>query len=62
MDAAALEREHAGLQARLDHAGESADAVELWTTMGISQAAEIGSLDADAVRALRPAASAALAG
>lgn len=57
----ALEREHAQLQGRLDAAGDDGDAVTLWRAMGITEAAQVPDLDADAVRALRPAASAALA-
>ncbi|CAN5321983.1 biotin-independent malonate decarboxylase subunit beta [soil metagenome] len=61
MDAAALEREHAALAARLAQAGEQADAVTLWTRMGIAAARDVPDLDAAAVRDLRPPSSAALA-
>jgi malonate decarboxylase beta subunit len=61
MDLRALEHEHAALQQRLDSAGEGADAVALWERMGIAAARDVPYLEADAVRRLRPAASAALA-
>jgi len=61
MGLVALQREHEALQLRLDTAGEGADAVALWARMGIETAAEVPFLDAQAVRRLRPAASAVLA-
>ena len=49
-----LEREYALLAGRLRDAPEGADAVELWSAIGVADAARVPDLDADAVRALRP--------
>jgi malonate decarboxylase beta subunit len=46
----ALEREHALLASRLSHQG--AEAVELWASLGVADAARVPDLDAAAVRAL----------
>ncbi len=54
-----LEAEHALLAARLrllDDAVDGDEALALWTRLGVADAARIGDLDVDAVRALRPAA------
>ena len=56
-----LQREHALLAQRMSHAPEGADAVALWHAIGVADAARVPDLDAAAVRALRPAAAAALA-
>ena len=61
MTLAALQKESMLLQWRTDVAGEGADAVELWTLLGIADARAVPDLDAAAVRALRPAAVALLA-
>ena len=61
-DAAALEREHAGLQQRWQQAEGCRDAVALWQRLGIERAGEVTELELDAVRGLRPATAAALAG
>ena len=54
----ALEAEHALLGARLrllpDHV-DGDDAVNLWSRLGVADAARVTELDVDAVRALRPA-------
>ena len=62
MTLAALQQESALLQQRVDIDGDNADAFELWTRLGVPDARSVPDLDADAVRALRPAAVAALAG
>jgi malonate decarboxylase beta subunit len=61
MTLAALQRESALLRWRTEFAGEGADAFELWARLGVGQAQSVPDLDADAVRALRPASVAALA-
>ena len=61
MTLAALQRESMLLQRRTDVDGENADAFELWTLLGVPDAQAVPDLDADAVRARRPAALAALA-
>jgi malonate decarboxylase beta subunit len=61
MTLAALERESTLLQWRTELAGEGADAFEFWTRLGVVDARTVPDLDADAVRARRPAAVAALA-
>jgi malonate decarboxylase beta subunit len=61
MTLAALQKEAMLLQWRTDVAGEGADAIELWTLLGIADAAAVPDLDAAEVRALRPAAVAPLA-
>ena len=53
-----LETEHALLRTRLDLLPDHRDvddAVALWSRLGVSDAARVGDLDVDAVRALRPA-------
>ena len=50
-----LQAEHAMLVKRLQDAPPGADAVALWTQMGISQAARVPELPAQAIRALRAA-------
>jgi len=57
----ALQQESALLQWRAELDGENVDAFELWTRLGVSRAQAVPDLDADAVRALRPAAVAGLA-
>ena len=57
----ALQQESMLLQRRTDVDGENADAFELWTLLGVPDAQAVPDLDADAVRARRPAALAALA-
>jgi malonate decarboxylase beta subunit len=52
-----LEIEHAELSRRLELMPEGADAVAVWQRLGVADAARIPELDADAVRALRPAAA-----
>ena len=61
MTLAALQKEAALLQWRTDVAGEEADAIELWTLLGVADARAVPDLDAAEVRALRPAAVASLA-
>ena len=61
MTLAALQQESTLLQRRTDVDGENADAFELWTLLGVPDAQAMPDLDADAVRARRPAALAALA-
>ena len=61
MTLAALQQESALLQQRIDVDGDSTDAFELWARLGVADARAVPDLDADAVRALRPAALAALA-
>ncbi len=61
MTLAALQQESALLQRRTEVDGENADAFELWTLLGVPDARSVPDLDADAVRARRPAALAALA-
>ena len=61
MTLAAMQQESALLQARTDTDGDNADAFELWSRLGIADARAVPDLDADAVRARRPAALAALA-
>jgi malonate decarboxylase beta subunit len=56
-----LQRESALLRWRTDLAGDGADAFEFWTRLGVDDARAVPDLDADAVRALRPAAVAPLA-
>jgi malonate decarboxylase beta subunit len=58
---AALQQESALLQRRAEVDGDNADAFELWSRLGVEQARGVPDLDADAVRARRPAALAALA-
>ncbi len=61
MTLAALQQESALLLWRTELAGEGADAFEFWTRLGVVDARAVTDLDADAVRARRPAAVAALA-
>ena len=61
MTLAALQQESALLQARVDANGDNADAFVLWARLGVADPHAVTALDADAVRALRPAALAALA-
>ncbi len=61
MTLAALQQESELLQRRTDVDGENADAFQLWTLLGVADAQSVPDLDADAVRARRPAAQAALA-
>ena len=61
MTLAALQKEATLLQWRTDVAGEGADAIELWTLLGVADARAVPDLDAAEVRALRPAAVAPLA-
>jgi len=61
MTLAALQQESALLQRRADLDGDNADAFELWSRLGVADARTVPDLDADAVRARRPAAMAALA-
>ena len=61
MTLAALQQESTLLQRRTDIDGENADAFELWTLLGVPDAQAVPDLDADAVRARRPAALAGLA-
>ncbi len=61
MTLAALQQESTLLQRRTDVDGENADAFELWTLLGVPDAQAVPDLDADAVRARRPAALAGLA-
>jgi malonate decarboxylase beta subunit len=61
MTLAALRQESALLRWRTELAGEGADAFELWSRLGVAEADQVPDLDADAVRALRPASVAALA-
>ncbi|MFL6696500.1 MAG: biotin-independent malonate decarboxylase subunit beta [Vitreoscilla sp.] len=61
MTLAALQQESALLQRRTDADGDNADAFEFWTRLGVPDARSVPDLDADAVRALRPAALAGLA-
>ena len=61
MTLAALQRESTLLQWRTELAGEGADAFEFWTRLGVVDARTVPDLDADAVRARRPVAVAALA-
>ena len=61
MTLAALQQESVLLQRRTDVDGENADAFELWTLLGVPDAQAVPDLDADAVRARRPVALAALA-
>ena len=52
----ALEAEHALLSKRLhllDEPAQGDEATALWTRLGVTQAANVGDLDVDAVRALR---------
>ena len=58
---AALQQESALLQRRADVDGDNADAFELWSRLGVDDARAVPDLDADAVRARRPAAMAPLA-
>jgi malonate decarboxylase beta subunit len=57
-----LQREHAGLAQRMSQAPDGADAVAFWTALGVADPARIADAGATAMRALRPSASAALAG
>jgi malonate decarboxylase beta subunit len=61
MTLAALQRESALLQDRTELAGEGGDAFEFWHRLGVANAHAVPDLDAEAVRALRPALAAALA-
>jgi len=61
MTLAALQQESALLQRRTDLDGDNADAFELWSRLGVPDARSVPDLDADAVRARRPAAMAPLA-
>jgi len=61
MTLAALQQESALLRWRTELAGEGADAFELWSRLGVVEPHRMPDLDADAVRALRPASVAALA-
>jgi len=61
MTLAALQQESALLQRRADLDGDNADAFELWSRLGVPDARSVPDLDADAVRARRPAAMAPLA-
>jgi len=61
MTLAALQQESALLQRRADLDGDNADAFELWSRLGVADARSVPDLDADAVRARRPAAMAPLA-
>ena len=61
MTLAALQQESMLLQRRTDIDGENADAFELWTLLGVPGAQAVPDLDADAVRARRPAALGGLA-
>jgi len=61
MTLAALQQESMLLQWRTAIAGEGADAIELWTLLGVADARAVPDLDAAAVRVLRPAAVAPLA-
>ena len=61
MTLAALKLESALLQRRADADADNADAFELWTRLGVSDAQAVPDLDAAAVRARRPATVAALA-
>ena len=56
-----LQRKSALLQARADADGDNADAFELWSRLGVRESRAVPELDADALRARRPAAVAALA-
>lgn len=57
----ALEQEHAALAARLALAGEVAESLTFWDLLGVPAARSVPELEAAEVRALRPAAAAALA-
>lgn len=61
MTLAALQQESALLQRRTDVNGDNADAFAYWTSLGVVDAHAVPDLDADAVRARRPAAMAPLA-
>jgi len=61
MTLAALQQESELLQRRAELDGDNADAFELWSRLGVADARSVPDLDADAVRALRPAAMAPLA-
>ena len=61
MTLAALQKEAMLLQWRTDVAGDGADAIELWTLLGVAHAHAVPDLDAAEVRARRPAAVAPLA-
>ena len=51
---AALEAEHALLARRLDDAQDAAEAIDLWSRLGIARSAQVPDLDVSQVRALRP--------
>ncbi|WP_428424608.1 biotin-independent malonate decarboxylase subunit beta [Methylibium sp.] len=59
---ASLEQEHAQLVQRLAQAPAGSDAIALWQRIGVHDAGRIPDLNADAVRALRPGAAAAITG
>ena len=61
MTLADLQQESALLQGRADVDGDNADAVELWSRLGVADAHGVPDLDADEVRVRRPAAMALLA-
>lgn len=50
-----LQAEHALLTQRLDHAPPGAEAIDLWTQLGIPQASSVPDLRAPEIRALRAA-------
>ena len=52
----ALEHEHALLAARLDRFGDCRDAVDIWSRMGVPDAARVVDLDVAALNALKPGA------
>ena len=52
----ALEAEHALLASRLDDAQDTAEAIDLWSRLGIEHSAQVPDLDVSQVRALRPTA------
>ncbi len=61
MTLAELQQESALLQRRIDVDGDNADAFELWSRLGVHDARAVPDLDADEVRARRPAGMAPLA-
>ena len=61
MTLAALQQESTLLQWRTDLAGDGADAFAFWSRLGVADARAVPDLDADTIRARRPAAVAPLA-
>jgi malonate decarboxylase beta subunit len=60
MSLEALQQEQAALEHRVELAGDGADAFSLWERLGISRSREVPELEVETLRAMRPAACAAM--